>query len=66
MPVQRADADAGAFGHRLQARLGTAGAEHRLCRLEHALAIAHGVGARFAGSVGVVVHAGNVDHELVR
>ena len=45
---------------------GAAGAEHGLGRLQHALAIAHRVGAGLAGLVGVVVHADNVDHELVR
>jgi hypothetical protein len=43
--IQRADADPGAFCHGLQARLRTAGAEHGLGGLQHALAIADRIGA---------------------
>jgi len=57
MAVERADADAGAFCDGLQARFGAAGAEHGFGRFEHALAIAHGVGAGLSGLVGVVIHA---------
>ena len=43
--VERPDADAGPSGHGLQARVRTARAEHGLCRLQHALAIANRIGA---------------------
>ena len=46
VPVQRADADAGPLRHRLQAGIRAAGAEHRLRRLEHTLAVAQRVRAR--------------------
>jgi hypothetical protein len=48
VPIQRPDPDAGTLRHRLQARLGAALAEHRLCRLQHALAIADGIRARLS------------------
>ena len=57
MAVERADADAGAFCHGLQARLRTAGAEHGLRSLQHALAIAHRIRAGLANmSVGTFCH----------
>ncbi|MGY4314690.1 hypothetical protein ACVWW1_004017 [Bradyrhizobium sp. JR3.5] len=34
--------------HRLEARLAAAGRKHGLGRFQHALAVAHGVGARLA------------------
>ena len=46
--IERADADAGASRHGLQARVRPAGAEHGLRGLQHALAIAHRVGAGLA------------------
>jgi hypothetical protein len=48
VPIQCPDPDAGTPGHGLQARLRTALAKHRLCRLQHSLAIADCVRARLA------------------
>ena len=48
MPVERADADAGGSRDGFEARIRTAGAEHRFCRLEHALAVANRIGARLS------------------
>jgi hypothetical protein len=58
MPIERADADAGALGHGLQARFRAARVENGLGGFEHALAIAHGIGAGLPGLVAVVVHIG--------
>ena len=54
--IERADADAGKARYGLQTRVAAAGAEYGLRRFQHALAIAHGIGAGLAGVVGMVVH----------
>ena len=59
--VQRPDADTGASCHGLQARVRTAGAEHNLGSLQHALAIANRIGAGSANSFcGLICHQNNL------
>ena len=55
MPVERADADAGSSGDRLEAGVGPARAEDGGRRFEQQLAVAHRIGARTAGGLVLVV-----------
>ena len=55
VPIERADADTGPSRHGLQARVGAAGAEHRLRRLQHALAVADRVGAGLSNMFGGLI-----------
>ena len=57
MPVKRADAHAGGARDRFEACVRAAGAENRLCRLEHTLAIADGIDARLSHALVRQTHA---------
>ena len=57
VPIQSSDPDSSIPGHRLEARLGAALAEDRLCRLKHTFAIANGIDARLSRALVRQPHA---------
>ena len=61
MAIKRADADTGAFGHSIKARIRTAGAEHGLGGFQNPFTVANRIGAGPAnGFCGGICHLNNL------